>query len=293
MNVEKLVYGLYPKSNELRLHINRWEKGTIPDSSLNDMIIDEKNSLYKVYNDYNIVHTDPLFNWYDIFRPLALIIDNIELGSLTRFKETNTFYRMPIVNEINDIIIDPAGFSPLNEEPPLPLYLKGDNFNAFLPSPLSFYRMSQVALEYRDFEKKLLNIYSKILNIFKIDEVVLYDPLSYDSNDIIDITPLTDKFIVKLVTTGKLYKENIRGKPYSIISDYSNSNLEISGELSEVPGLKLIDGYNTKMEDINEINNIINNLDVDNLIVSHREYFDFLPRIIADKKLSLMSKIGD
>ncbi len=293
MNIEKLVYGLYPRSNNLRLHINRWEKGIIPDSSLNDMIINEKNDLYKDYKNYNIVHTDPLFNWYDIFRPLCIIIDDIELGPLTRFKETNTFYRMPIIHEINDIIIDPENFSPLNEEPPLPLFLKDDNFNAFLPSPLSFYKMSEVSMEYKIFEKKLLDIYAKILNIFKLNEVVLYDPLSYKENDIIDLNPLTDKFIVKLVTTGNLYKNNIKGKLYSIISDYSNNNFEIIKKLSKVPGLKLIDGYNTKMEDLNEINNIIDNLDTDNLIVSHSEYFDFLPRIIADKKLNLMSKIGD
>ncbi len=293
MNIEKLVYGIYPKSNELRVHINRWEKGIIPDSSLNDMIMNEKNDLYKIYKDYNIVHTDPLFNWYDIFRPLTIIIDDMEPGPLTRFKETNTFYRMPIINGINDIIIDPAVFSPLNEEPPLPLYLKDDNFNAFLPSPLSFYKMSQVSMEYKEFEKKLLSIYSKILKIFNINDVLLYDPLNYDKADIINITPLTDKFIVKIVTTGKLYKNNIKGKPYSIISDYDSNNFEIAKELSKVPGLKLIDGYNTKMEDLNEINNIIHNLDSDNLIVSHKEYFDFLPRIIADKKLNLMLKIGD
>ncbi len=293
MNIEKLVYGIYPKSNDLRVHINRWEKGIIPDSSLNDMIINEKNDLYKIYKDYNIIHTDPLFNWYDIFRPLTIIIDGMEPGPLTRFKETNTFYRMPIINGINDIIIDPAVFSPLNEEPPLPLYLKDDNFNAFLPSPLSFYKMSQVSMEYKEFEKKLLSIYSKILKIFNINDVLLYDPLNYDKADIINITPLTDKFIVKIVTTGKLYKNNIKGKPYSIISDYDSNNFEIAKELSRVPGLKLIDGYNTKMEDLNEINNIIHNLDSDNLIVSHKEYFDFLPRIIADKKLNLMLKIGD
>jgi 5-methyltetrahydropteroyltriglutamate--homocysteine methyltransferase len=293
MQVEKLVYGIYPKTSELRLHISRWEKGTIPDATLNENIKNDKEMLYNTMVENGIEHTDPLFNWYDIFRPLSLLIDGIELGPLTRFKETNTFYRMPEIQDVTGISIDPADFSPLNENPPLPLYLKSRAyFNAFLPSPLSFFKMSNSRIKYNEFQEKIEKIYIKILKEFHITSLVLYDPLPYSSSDILDIS-LLDDFKVKIVTTGKLFNSNVIGKPYSIIADYSAENFKIAREHSTVPGLKLIDGYSTRMEDVAEINKKINALDSNKIIVSHSEYFDFLPRIIADKKLEIIAKIGE
>lgn len=110
MQIDKLVYGIYPKTNELRLHIGRWEKGKIPDATLNENIESEKAMFYDLLKEGSIEHTDPLFNWYDILRPVSLIVDGIDLGPLTRFKETNSFYRMPVINNISGISIDPKDF---------------------------------------------------------------------------------------------------------------------------------------------------------------------------------------
>ncbi len=293
MEVERLVYGIYPKSNELRLHIGRWEKGNIPDSTLNYNIESEKKLLYEKLNNYNIIHTDPLFNWYDILRPLSLIIDGIDLGPLTRFKETNTFYRLPVINNINGIDIDPADFSPLNENPPLPLYIEDEkNFAAFLPSPVSFYKMSRINMNYNEFEKKLENIYIKILKLYKTKNLVLYDPLPYSENDIIDLEALKN-YKIRLVTTGNVHENNFKQKLYSIIVDYNTNNIPVSKKLSDVPGMKLIDGYNTKMENPDKLSEILSSLNLEKVIVSHSEYFDFLPRIIADKKIELISGVGE
>jgi 5-methyltetrahydropteroyltriglutamate--homocysteine methyltransferase len=293
MKVEKLVYGIYPKTNELRLHIGRWEKGRIPDASLNTEIESEKRLFYGTLNENSIEHTDPLFNWYDILRPICLITDGIDLGSLSRFKETNSFYRMPVINYVGGITIDPADFFPLNENPPLPLYLPdGNHFSAFLPSPLSFYKMSRTTLSYDKFQEGLEKLYMEMLGQLKLSKVVIYDPIPYREEDVLDLSALS-KFQIRLVTTGKLYPGNIKGKVYSIISDYTSENFEISRLNSAVPGVKLIDGYSTKMENVADINKVIDSLDTDRLIVSHSEYFDFLPRIIADRKIDLISRIGE
>jgi 5-methyltetrahydropteroyltriglutamate--homocysteine methyltransferase len=293
MQIEKLVYGIYPKTNELRLHIGRWEKGKIPDATLNENMESEKAIFYDLLKEGSVEHTDPLFNWYDILRPVSLIVDGISLGSLTRFKETNSFYRMPVIDKISGISISPDDFSPLNENPPLPLYVNsGENFNAFLPSPISFFKMSRSNLPYSEFQEKIENIYANILKDFNIKSVVLYDPIPYEKSDILDLTNLKE-FKLKVVTTGKLHSNNIKGNVYSIIADYNPENFKISKENSKVPGVKLIDGYNTRLEKIQDINRTIESLDADNIIVSHREYFDFLPRLIADRKLDLISRIGE
>ncbi len=294
MKVEKLVYGIYPKTNDLRLHLSRWEKGLLPDSTINNEIIKEKEILYERYKNLNITYTDPLFNWYDIFRPIVLLVDNMEAGPLTRYKETNTFYRMPIVHEINDITIAPEIFSPLNENPPLPLYVEnGTDFNAFLPSPLSFYKMSKVDMKYETFEEKLLNIYKNILKNFKTNSLVIYETLPFQKDEVLNLSQLTDKFSVKLITTGRIYNNNIHGSPHSVVCDDEYENIEISKSISRVPGIKLIDGYNTRMESIDNINRDLEKIGSDEVILSHKEYLDFLPRIIADKKIELMSRVGE
>ncbi|WMT51206.1 MAG: hypothetical protein RE471_09535 [Ferroplasma sp.] len=293
MEVEKLVYGIYPKTNELRLHIGRWEKGRIPDAALNTEIESEKRSFYSTVNENGIEHTDPLFNWYDILRPICLITDGIELGALSRFKETNSFYRMPVIEYIGGITIDPADFSPLNENPPLPLYVpNGTHFNAFLPSPLSFYKMSRTTMSYEEFQAGIEKIYKEILGKLKLRKAVIYDPIPYEEKDSLDLSALSE-FQIRLVTTGKLYPGNINGRLYSIISDYTPENFEISRSDSTVPGVKLIDGYSTRMENVMDINKILDSLDTERVIVSHREYFDFLPRMIADRKIDLISGIGE
>ncbi len=293
MEVEKLVYGIYPKTNELRLHIGRWEKGRIPDASLNSEIESEKRSFYSTLNENSIEHTDPLFNWYDILRPICLMTDGIDLGPLSRFKETNSFYRMPVINYMGGLTMDPADFSPLNENPPLPLYVPdGNHFNAFLPSPLSFYKMSRTTLSYDKFQAGVEKLYREILGQLKLRKVVIYDPIPYGEKDVLDLSSLSE-FQIRLVTTGKLYPGNIKGRLYSIISDYTQENFEISRLNSAVPGVKLIDGYSTKMESVVGINKILDSIDADRVIVSHREYFDFLPRMIADRKIELISGIGE
>ena len=68
------------------------------------MITEEKDQFYKMMRVNKVdYYTDPLFNWQDIFRPLVASIDGISLGPLTRYFETNTFYRKPIVNEVGNV----------------------------------------------------------------------------------------------------------------------------------------------------------------------------------------------
>ncbi|KJE49406.1 MULTISPECIES: hypothetical protein [Acidiplasma] len=294
MKINTLVYGIYPKTNELRLSISRWEKGLLPDAALNDRIDDEKHEFYDRLNNNGILYTDPLFNWYDIFRPLVLITDGMQPGPLTRYKETNTFYRMPEVSEIGGIKYSPDKFTPLNENPPLPLYAEyGKDFNAFLPSPYTFFRMSRVEMAYNDFEKQLLNNYVQILKKFRTKNVVLFDSMPYEKNSVLNLEDFVKEYNVRLITAGNIYKENIRGRPKSIICDNNENNVKIASEISDEPGIKLIDGYNTKLEKPEDIKNEALKYDLDSIIITHTEYFDFLPRMIADKKIEIMSKIGD
>ncbi len=282
MSVKKLVYGIYPKSNELRLEIGRWERGIIPDSVLSEKIDDEKYRFYDAVKD--IYYTDPLYNWYDIFRPISMIINGITLGPLTRFLETNTFYRIPEISGINDLNIDPDKFQKIDENPPLPLYLKyGNNFYAFLPSPYSFYHMSKTSMDYTDFNKRLLNVYSKILDKFSVKNAVFFEPLYYKNDAFIDLSDFA-KYNVILITSGNTSKLEIKGHLESIA--VKPSEIDYIVDYCSYPGLNIVSGDNTKIDDVKKIRDEISKYS--DVLLTHNTYMDFLPRIIADKKVNLI-----
>ncbi|AAT42770.1 uroporphyrinogen decarboxylase/cobalamine-independent methonine synthase family protein [Picrophilus oshimae] len=283
MSVKKLVYGIYPKTNELRLEIGRWERGIIPDSVLNEKINDEKYIFYDKVKD--IYYTDPLYNWYDIFRPLSRIVNGISLGPLTRFLETNTFYRIPEISDVKDFNLEPDKFQKIDDNPPLPLYLKhGINFHGLLPSPYSFYYMSKTLMDYNDFNKKILNIYSRILDIYSIKNVVLLDPLYYKNDAYIDLSDFAKKYNVILITSGNVSKLKINGKLESIAVRPDEVDYIINK--CSYPGISIFSGDNTKMEDLKTIRKEISGYD--NVLLTHSTYMDFLPRVIADKKMDLI-----
>ncbi len=109
VRMEGFVHGIYPKSEKLRVRIGRWERGSLSAGELNDLIADE-TAIYEDLFDGQALHTDPLFNWYDIFRPIVLMSSGMDLGPLTRFEETNTFYRIPQLHGLPSLRIPPDVF---------------------------------------------------------------------------------------------------------------------------------------------------------------------------------------
>jgi 5-methyltetrahydropteroyltriglutamate--homocysteine methyltransferase len=53
--------------------------------------------------------SDGLLNWQDIFRPFDEAARGLEPGPLTRFLNTNTFYRAPAVTEEDPKLVEPLG----------------------------------------------------------------------------------------------------------------------------------------------------------------------------------------
>ena len=66
--VETMLYGIYPRDEQLRIAISKWERGATTTSELSGIINKEKYNLLSVFRQSGLDHyTDPLVNWHDIW----------------------------------------------------------------------------------------------------------------------------------------------------------------------------------------------------------------------------------
>ena len=86
--ISSYTFGIYPRSEEL---IEATRKNTENLDSLSQMETDEYINAQKNANLGFV--SDPLLKWDDIFRPFSNLT-SVNLSSLNRIYEMNTFYRI-------------------------------------------------------------------------------------------------------------------------------------------------------------------------------------------------------
>ncbi len=293
MRIKTMVYGIYPKNENLRKKLSQWERDIISGKEICEAIDAEKRRIYELFQDNGITYyTDPLLNWYDLFRPLALSMEGIELGPLTRYLETNTFYRKPVVNSIGGIKADPKDFFELKENPPLPLFNPDKNTFLFFPSPYTFFKMSTIPdrLDFSKFSHSILDNYKKIARVFGIQKIVLFEAVPYVNDDISFLSDFAKEFSVTLITTGKLTENNFNKFSSTLESLITDPEyLDIAQKHSRIPGMKFIDAHRTALEKADKLENFEN---YDDLILTTNDYLDFLPESIANSKVELLGTAG-
>ena len=280
MELISLLYGIYPRSESLRKAYGKWEKGQLTSDEISNKIQEESSLYFDLVKEAGINYfTDPLFNWYDLLRPIALSIEGIKLGPLSRYKETNTFYREPEIERVGKLRAF-NGLREVEENPPFPIYHDNgsESYLHFLPGINSFVKMSKVSGSQEEARKRLSDIYLEIVKFFKIKLLLVFEP--FESNNYEIYNDLNSVASTYLVVTGK-FNSNGSAKFHSIIGDdpYSYS------KYCEVPGMKVVDAQTTRINDgvLEKVKPYAN--DFDRLIVANTESFDFLPRTIADKKI--------
>jgi 5-methyltetrahydropteroyltriglutamate--homocysteine methyltransferase len=283
MELISLLYGIYPRSENLRKAYGKWEKGQMNADEISKKIEEESFVYYDLVKEASLNYfTDPLFNWYDILRPIALSIEGITLGPLTRYKTTNTFYREPEIERIGKLG-EMNSFREVEENPPFPVYheLESESYLHFLPGINSFLTMSRVMGEVSGVKNQLKERYLEIIKNLRIKKLLIYEPFeSKDFSVYSDINDATTTFLVISGDAGNF--DTIGGKKFfSIIGN----NPYAYARYCEVPGVKIIDALSTKIsgEVVQKMRPFSN--EFDRLIVANTESFDFLPRVIADKKI--------
>jgi 5-methyltetrahydropteroyltriglutamate--homocysteine methyltransferase len=282
MDLQTLLFGIYPRSERLRREYGRWERGMIGSEEVGTIISEEKSSFYEMARTAMLdFFTDPLFNWHDILRPVALSIEGINLGPLRRYKETNTFYREPLIKAVGKVG-DMESFREVKDNPPFPVFhrIPGKSYLHFLPGIYSFIRMSSLHCSFEEAVSGLERAYSKIVDQLSIENLLIYEPLEVENIDIYSgLASTVSLFLVLPQFTGDHKKTNVGA--HSIIS---HDPYKFARQC-EVPGVMLVDALSTKVGDriVDKVRSFTD--DFDKIIVSNNESFDFLPRVIADRKL--------
>ena len=127
------VPGLYARSEALVQATRDLDRGRTTPEAVEQQVEDDQAALVSAQQEAGFdLLADGMLRWQDHFRPLLEAADGLETGALTRFLDTNTFYRAPGASTAT-----PSLAAPLDERytPSLP----GPRL-VTLPSPLALAR---------------------------------------------------------------------------------------------------------------------------------------------------------
>jgi 5-methyltetrahydropteroyltriglutamate--homocysteine methyltransferase len=124
------VPGLYARSEALVQATRDLDRGRTTPEVVEQQVEDDQAALVSAQQEAGFdLLADGMLRWQDHFRPLLEAADGLETGALTRFLDTNTFYRAPAAGTATPSLSAPLGDRYV---PPLP----GPRL-VTLPSPLA------------------------------------------------------------------------------------------------------------------------------------------------------------
>ena len=94
--MQAFVPGLYARSEALVQATRDLDRGRTTPDAVDEQIEGDLAELVSVQQAAGLdLLADGMLRWQDVFRPLVEAADGLETGALTRFLDTNTFYRAP------------------------------------------------------------------------------------------------------------------------------------------------------------------------------------------------------
>jgi 5-methyltetrahydropteroyltriglutamate--homocysteine methyltransferase len=94
--LQAFVPGIYPRSEELVQATRDLDRGRTTQETVDAQVDRDRDAFVSGQQEAGLdLLTDGMLSWQDHFRPLLEAADGLETGALTRFLDTNTFYRAP------------------------------------------------------------------------------------------------------------------------------------------------------------------------------------------------------
>lgn len=130
MQVRAYAPGIYPRSEALIQATRDLDRGRIAQAALEEQLERDEAALVAAQEEAGLdLLADGMLRWQDIFRPLTEASEGLDARPLTRFLDTNTFYRAVLVTG-----------EPWLREPLRAPDLPEGRWLATLPSPLALAR---------------------------------------------------------------------------------------------------------------------------------------------------------
>lgn len=302
-NTSIILSGMYPRSEALIEATRSHDRKRITSDKLNEILSNQQKDLIEFQKKLGVsLYSDGLLNWQDHFRPFSEIFTGLEPGTLTRFTNTNTFFRKPRV--ISDIKYNGNHADYFSGTK-----LSGD-WVAILPAPFYFTRLAED--DHFKSPEKVIKSFTQALNELIKDlaknnykSFILLDPyLGYlDTNK--EELEIIYNSIQEIISNSN---EKIG---YHVAYSCSNdtikmllkTNLELIGidffktDIEAIPSFEskktllagCLDSRTSLIEDTKIISKFINSaqdkINPSNIIATSNIDLQFVPVSIAEKKL--------
>jgi 5-methyltetrahydropteroyltriglutamate--homocysteine methyltransferase len=108
--MKAFVPGIYPRSERLVQATRDLDRGRTSQEAVDEQVERDLGELISVQQQAGLdLLTDGMLRWQDLFRPLLEASEGLETGALTRFLDTNTFYRAPHATSATPKLAAPLG----------------------------------------------------------------------------------------------------------------------------------------------------------------------------------------
>jgi 5-methyltetrahydropteroyltriglutamate--homocysteine methyltransferase len=109
-HLQAFAPGIYPRSEALVQATRDLDRGRTTEEAVDEQIERDLAELVSVQQEAGLdLLADGMLRWQDVFRPLVEAADGLDTGALTRFLDTNTFYRAPSASNVTPALTEPLG----------------------------------------------------------------------------------------------------------------------------------------------------------------------------------------
>jgi 5-methyltetrahydropteroyltriglutamate--homocysteine methyltransferase len=314
------VTGILPRSRDLIEVTRAYDRNKVSKEELEGAFREETKKVVEVQVQAGLSYvTDGMLKWQDLLRPFTENLSGLDVGSLTRWFNSNIFYRKPIIlgpiHNAGEIAISMTYIELLPKEAP---------WKAILPAPYTFTKLAENRF-YKS-ERELMFTFAEVLNreirslteagfkyIQLSDPALVYNPLEEEFPkdllaDVKEALRITLKNINVKVCLQTFFGDFTRILPEAL--EFPVDDLGIDLYETDIKKLKeytfekgvalgLIDARSSLMEDENEIADVAREI-IEAIYPSKmRDVFicpncdlEFLPWEIAREKIKAMGRIA-
>ena len=299
--------GIFARSKELIRATRDLDRRRTTFEELEKIRRADVKKIISLQKDFEFV-VDGNLRWQDLLRPFTKAA-GIELGPLTRFFETNTFYRRPIIQ-------DKIKFDPKEIEKYFYLDLLPTNKKIILPGLVTFYGLSENQYYKKGFMIVLADILSQVVKYLVqqgVKAIQFSEPfLAYRGKQLTDKGFAMAKDAYQIIADAKNNAEIslhtyfgdftailkvLKFPVDSITIDLTATDLEkLKFETDKKIGLGCIDSANSLFENPKEtikfVSTLIKKLKLNKFFVCPTCDLDFLPEPVAEKKVAILRKVA-
>jgi 5-methyltetrahydropteroyltriglutamate--homocysteine methyltransferase len=279
--------GIYPRSEELVQATRDLDRGRTTQEAVDEQVERDLAQLVSAQQAADLdLLADGMLRWQDHFRPLLETAEGLEAGALTRFLDTNTFYRAPTATEEA-----PTLDAPLDERHVAPL--PGARLIT-LPSPFALAHGTGLA------PKTLAEgVLKPAIEGLDADLVVLAEPFlaREDERDLSDLAEALEVLPGKLALwlefgdAGKVLAEAAQLPVEGIGVDFYATHIEdVPGGLDKLLLAGVVDARSSVVEDPRELAAFVERLDVERIALVPNGDLQYVSEPIAREKIARLGK---